>query len=377
MKASNVTTAFSTKMRIGKRVSLCALILSFVLTASSTCWLSSMADNQRLINVMTRNMDEGTDLDFVLNAATFDDLLNAAADTYLEVAASNIPERSAGIAREIQSSLPDFVGLQEVTLWRTGPLGGPATETAFDPLQSLIDELDRLGLHYSPAAVITDFDFELPSSLGIDVRRTDRDVLLARTDLDTSQLKVLNVFAQHFDTTLPIDSPLLGHLEVPSGWISVEAKIRGIEYRVITTHLDSLVPLVRLGQASELAQALANSELPVVLIGDFNSDAESSDPDQNGAYRLLRGSGFLDAWSTAHPGDPGFTWPLHDEDPFIPFSTPNQRIDLVLFRGLEEVVSVDLIGNTLNDLTPSGLWPSDHAGIAATLQVGRPACLEE
>jgi len=316
-------------------------------------------------------MDEGTDLDFVLNATTFDDLLNAVADTYLEVAASNIPERAAGIAREIQSSLPDFVGLQEASLWRTGPLGGPATETAFDPLQSLLDELDRLGLRYSPAAIITNFDFELPSALGFDVRRTDRDVLLARADLDASELKLSSIRAQHFQTTLPIDSPLLGHLEVPSGWISADVKIRGKECRLITTHLDSLVPNVRLAQAAELAQATVDSELPVVLIGDFNSDAESSDPDQNGAYQLLRGAGFLDAWLTVHPGDPGFTWPLHDEDPFTPFSTPNQRIDLVLYRDLE-AVGVELIGNRLDDLTPSGLWPSDHAGLVATLQVSQP-----
>jgi hypothetical protein len=174
-------------------------------------------------------MDERTDLDFVLNATRFDDLLNAVADTYLEVAASKIPERAAGIAQEIRSSLPDLVGLEEASLWQTGPLGGPATETAFDPLQSLLDEFDRLGLHYSPAAVITDFDFELPSALGFDLRRTDREIhiLLVRTDLNASELKVTSIRAQLFDTTLPIDSPLLGHLEVPSGWIFADAKIWG------------------------------------------------------------------------------------------------------------------------------------------------------
>jgi endonuclease/exonuclease/phosphatase family metal-dependent hydrolase len=142
----------------------------------------------------------------------------------------------------------------------------------------------------------------------------------------------------------------------------------GKEYRLITTHLDSLAPIDRMGQAVELAQATAESELPVVLIGDFNSDAESSDPDQNGAYQLVRGAGFLDARHTTHRGDSGFTWPLHDEDPFTPFSGPSQRIDVVLYREVE-VVDVELIRNRLEDLTPYGLWPSDHAGLAATLQV--------
>jgi endonuclease/exonuclease/phosphatase family metal-dependent hydrolase len=332
---------------------------------------TTSADSQRIVTVMTRNVDEGTDLDFILAAAaagTFDDLLAAVALTYEEVAASNIPERAAALAREIRDAQPDLVGLQEVSIWRTGPLFDPrpARKVAFDPLRSLLEELDRLGLHYAPVAIVTDFDFELPSTLGIDIRRTDRDVLLVRIG---SGVTVSNVQARTFDTKLPFVSPLLGQLEVPSGWISADVKIRGEQFRFVTTHLDNLSPLVRLGQAFELSQGPTNTELPVVLLGDFNSDAESSDPDQNGAYQLLLGAGFLDAWSAAHPGVSGFTWPLHDEDPFTPFSTPSQRIDLVLFRGLNQVLSAELIGNETSDLTPSGLWPSDHAGVVVTLRI--------
>jgi hypothetical protein len=226
--------------------------------------------------------------------------------------------------------------------------------------------LEQLGLQYEVVAIVTDFDFELPSALGFDVRRTDRDVLLARTDTGVS---VSNVRARNFETKLPFDSPLLGQIEIPAGWISADVRIRGTQFRVVTTHLDNLSPLVRLGQAFELSQGPTNTELPVVLLGDFNSDAESSDPDQNGAYQLLLNAGFLDAWSAEHPGVSGFTWPLHDEDPFTPFLTPTQRIDLVLFRGLDQVLSAELIGDQLSDLTPSGLWPSDHAGLVVTLRL--------
>jgi endonuclease/exonuclease/phosphatase family metal-dependent hydrolase len=320
---------------------------------------------------MTQNVDEGTDLDFILAAAaggTFVDLLAAVAQTYEEVVASNIPERAAALAREIRDTQPDLVGLQEVSIWRTGPLFDPkpARKVAFDPLKSLLEELERLGLQYEVVAIVTDFDFELPSALGFDVRRTDRDVLLARTDTGVS---VSNVRARNFETKLPFDSPLLGQIEIPAGWISADVRIRGTQFRVVTTHLDNLSPLVRLGQAFELSQGPTNAELPVVLLGDFNSDAESSDPDQNGAYQLLLNAGFLDAWSAEHPGVSGFTWPLHDEDPFTPFLTPTQRIDLVLFRGLDQVLSAELIGDQLSDLTPSGLWPSDHAGLVVTLRL--------
>jgi len=329
---------------------------------------TTSADSQRFVTVMTRNVDEGTDLDFILAATSFDELLAAVAETYQEVVASNIPERAAALAREIRDAQPDVVGLQEVTKWRTGPLGGPADDVAFDLLQSLLDELEGLGLHYEPVAVVEDFDFELPSALGFDVRRTDRDVLLARTDLKTSGFKLVNVQASVFDTKLEFDT-FFGHIVVPAGWISADVKIRGKQFRLVTTHLDNLSPLVRFAQANELVQGPANTNSPVVLIGDFNSDAESGDPEQNGSYQLLRSSGFCDAWSKLHPSDPGFTWPLHDEDPFTPSSTPNQRIDLVLFRGLDRPLSADLIGNELSDLTASGLWPSDHAGLVVTLRL--------
>ena len=46
-------------------------------------------------------------------------------------------------------------------------------------------------------------------------------------------------------------------------------------------------------------------------------------------------------------------------------STLTDRIDLVLFRGALAVADVSLVGNQQTDRTPSGLWPSDHAGVLA------------
>ncbi len=41
----------------------------------------------------------------------------------------------------------------------------------------------------------------------------------------------------------------------------------------------------------------------------------------------------------------------------------------MLFRGGFGTLGAQLIGNTTADLTPSGLWPSDHAGVVTTLQL--------
>jgi endonuclease/exonuclease/phosphatase family metal-dependent hydrolase len=46
-----------------------------------------------------------------------------------------------------------------------------------------------------------------------------------------------------------------------------------------------------------------------------------------------------------------------------------KRVDLVLTRGGFDTVSAAVVGEQLADRTPSGLWPSDHAGVVATLQL--------
>jgi hypothetical protein len=41
----------------------------------------------------------------------------------------------------------------------------------------------------------------------------------------------------------------------------------------------------------------------------------------------------------------------------------------VMLRGISAVSDVRLVGNAPRDKTPSGLWPSDHAGLAVTLRI--------
>lgn len=344
--------------------------VAFLFLAGFPAAHAADGNRDRVLTVMTRNMDNGTDFGLIFAAQTQAQLLTAVAQTYAEIQASNIPERADGIAKEIEAAQPDLVGLQEVFSYRVGPLGGPAAIVTYDALQSLLAALERRGLHYQPLAVQTNFDAEVPAfspSTGyFDVRATDHDVVLVRTDLDVSQLKVENVQAQHFATNLTFNSPVTGALAVPRGWIAVDGKKRGKSFRFVTTHLESASPEIRAVQAVELINGPANTMLPVIFAGDFNSDAQSGDPAQNAAYRIFLGAGYQDAWLVLHPGDFGFTWPLHGEDPFTPIATPSQRIDLVLAIGRLRPSAIQLIGNRTADLTPSGLWPSDHAGLVAS-----------
>jgi hypothetical protein len=351
-----------------RKTAVIAFVLSLVAAGGSgaTALADLLGQSARAVPVMTQNMDEGTDFGPLLSASTPLQLLSAVAATYLEVQASNIPERAAALAREIEAKQPTLVGLQEVSLWRIGPFGvPPAANVAFDQLASLLGALNQLGLHYAPIGIQTELDAEAPSLLGFDVRVTDRNVVLARTDLMASQFQVLGVQLQNYAAELVVPT-LAGSLPVPRGWISVDAQIRGTSYRFITTHLEAVSAAIQVAQGNELLLGPANTTLPLVIAGDFNS-AAAGGPDSSTTYTNMIKGGLTDAWTVASPTVTGFTWPLHGEDPFTPTATLSERIDLVLIRNGVGVSAATRVGDSTADQTPSGLWPSDHAGVVATL----------
>ena len=73
--------------------------------------------------------------------------------------------------------------------------------------------------------------------------------------------------------------------------------------------------------------------------------------------------------------DDGFTC-CQNEFVDNPVSELYERIDVILadFGGLEpklEKAKFYVLGDQPADATPSGLWPSDHAGVAAKLEFDR------
>ena len=79
----------------------------------------------------------------------------------------------------------------------------------------------------------------------------------------------------------------------------------------------------------------------------------------------MRNNGFGDAWVATHPDNPGFTWDLNNT-----VSSPlNQRIDFIFFRDGVRALNSRLAGARVQDQI-EGLWPSDHAGVRATLLIG-------
>ena len=115
------------------RNSMSRLIICILLILGAPSVNAGQGDHRdRTLRVMTRNMDLGSDFGYIFEALATNPnnqsaLLLAITKTYLEVLASQIPQRADALAAEIQTTQPDLVALQEVSTLSTGPLGGPAT----------------------------------------------------------------------------------------------------------------------------------------------------------------------------------------------------------------------------------------------------------
>lgn len=336
--------------------------------------LPAQAQAHRELTVMTRNLYLGASLTPIFAAQSQAGLVGAVTATYAAALASDFPGRAELLADEIVAAGPHLVGLQEVSLWRTGTPGppgsvlAPADTVSQDFLQLLLDALAARGASYEAISISEAFDGQLPAAgpSGLfNVRLTDRDVILARTDLPTSQLKVLSTDEGLFDAALEL--PVLGApLRVERGWNRADVKVRGKVVRFVNSHLEAFDPgeVVRVAQAQELLAGPLDTELPVVLAGDFNSAASDGV-----AYGVLLGGGFDDAWSATNPAEAGLTC-CHAAHLLNPTADAefDTRIDLILTRGLH-VLTAERVGVDPDHRTPEGRWPSDHAGVVATVRI--------
>jgi hypothetical protein len=350
--------------------------------SNDRCLPGNLASNKDrpLITFMTRNLYLGADPSPVFEAVGRGDrldIIQATTSAWATVKATNFPERAKALADEIERSDPLLVGLQEVSLYRTGPFDSffgnqtRATHVEFDYLDILRRELIERDLHYAPVAVTVNIDAENPgyTAPGVlqDIRLTDHDVILARTDLLDSKLQLSNRQGGNFANYASVPIGNTGQsIKLLRGWNSVDVTLHGQTFRFINSHLEQEGPFneIQVAQGHEILQGPADTDLPVILAGDFNSRADRTGTP---TYGNLIGAGFNDAWRATHPRDLGNTWG-HDEDLRNTTADLTQRLDLVLFRDNLCALDADVVGDELTDRTPSGLWPSDHAGVVATLR---------
>ena len=107
----------------------------------------------RAITVMTRNLYLSADLTPVMGAASPEEIPGAVGEAWNRIVLNDFPARADAIAREIQGTRPDVIGLQEVAKFRIQSpgdflVGNPQAATAveYDYLTLLLDALQARGL---------------------------------------------------------------------------------------------------------------------------------------------------------------------------------------------------------------------------------------
>jgi endonuclease/exonuclease/phosphatase family metal-dependent hydrolase len=322
------------------------------------------------LKVMTRNVYLGADLIPLAVPAPLAAFEQAAAQRFQTVQANDFPTRAKALTAEIRKAKPDIVGVQEATIWRRGADGvkdGPqthATEVIYDSSKALQKALKAAGSPYKEVVGRAWFDFEAPTALGYDVRVTQRDVILVRKG---SKLKVRKTFrgqfTNHFDPTTPV-----GVARQLRGWVGVDATLARKRVRFVSTHLEAYSPAIADQQMQQLLSKsgpMGSKKRKSILVGDYNSAPGANANDRgttrtDNAYDSAIKAGFRndlpprktccfaeDLRSTAKPLE---TW-----------------IDHVLVRSRPriKVLRSGIVGTK----QVGGLYPSDHAGVTATLRL--------
>lgn len=405
-------------MRLASLAFVALLTLTWCATASATT-----------TKVMTRNLYLGADVGVALKQLP--DMPAAAQFMWEQVQATDITRRAPLFAAEAARERPDVIGLQEATTWSCSTGFGGNRRVVFDFTRDFLAATTAAGTPYVIAAAngrtATNPGFSLgpipfltrihdPQTFqplfgtdDADCGLQTSDALLVRADLAADVLAA-GTFDYPTETAL---APLV--LVVPRGFAWADIRIDGTPVRFVTTHLESFwapdeVPRAAL-QAAELVRTLEPTSMPLVAMGDFNSDprdprnpldnpagqpeASATCPEQVGgdarcsAYWTMLDAGYVDAGPDA--ADPrNFTWGasalLAGPDLVrLPAALRKgnrygftDRFDFTFVRNGARTIDARLIGHTW----PEGpdLWDCDapgqvrNAALAATaLGLQRPS----
>jgi endonuclease/exonuclease/phosphatase family metal-dependent hydrolase len=369
----------------GGRLPLTAAV---ALIAIFALWLlpsaASAQGKGHAVGVMTRNLYLGADLTPAINASGAAEFIAANGQILRDVDANNFPVRAKGLAQEIQSKAPDLVGLQEVSLWRDGPVdfNAPftgnftASHVTYDYLQLLLNQLNNGKERYRVVFTEPEFDFEAPAdydgnpatgTLGADKngRLTMRDVMLARVG---HGVKIYRAFGGHYRTLFSPTVAGLVTISVLRGWEAADVKVRGSgAFRFVNTHLEAFGdPTIREAQAKELVEpgGPATGSLPVVLVGDLNSDDDTVQGGDRLAYNALINAGFTER-STNNPLSCCLNSSIITANNGS-VSDFDHQVDHVLTNDPQ----ITLLNSSVTGRVPvNGFWDSDHAGVFSLLNI--------
>jgi hypothetical protein len=335
----------------------------------------------KVAGVMTRNLYLGADLAPVIAAKNTEQVVSASGAVLRDVVANDFPTRAKGLAHEILEQKPDLVGLQEVAYWHTTPITPAGKELTIDYLELLLNQLNKGpgADRYEVVVVQPEFGTETPADFngvandgpGGELADAEvlgkllmRDVILARTG---AGVHTWNASGGNFKTLLEL--PVGGQtVAVKRGWTATDAQVRGSHpFHFVNTHLEAFHPLVRAAQAQELVApgGPATSNLPVVLVGDLNSDDDTVAGADRLAYQALLAAGFVER-STDNPLGCCLNSSLLAEGAGGSVSDFDHQVDHVMTN---DPAGITLESSEVTGLLPvNGFWDSDHAGLYSALR---------
>lgn len=168
----------------------------------------------------------------------------------------------------------------------------------------------------------------------------------------------------------PIESCENTFLPTTEGWeqrglLDARIDLPGLgEVAILNTHFQSNASgeadeaaNQRTQQADAVAEYVADIDLPVILMGDFNAEPV----DDELASLADEESGLTDAWSVVYDGSEGLTRPSHPEE------DPVERIDLIFLTDEFTATFTEVVIDQVTRMA------SDHYPVISDLDVGNQA----
>ncbi len=358
--------------------------------------------------VMSRNIYLGADVGVALDLIP--DMPAAAQFMWDQVTKNDFSKRSIALATEIQSYKPDVIGLQEATIWYCKKnawskkvavfnftdqlleaLGGDYVlaskdgKTAFNPGYS-INPIPFLTMVKDPTRFQKLFGQD-KAACGFQIG----DALAIKKELSA---QVINVGNTEYEASYSIIPTLM---TIYRGYTWADIAIQNIPVRFISTHLESIWDENKVPnsakQAAQLIEDVSETNMPLVVIGDFNSDprdprpANAANPglqptasdecpagsSKCNAYRLMKEAGFNDAGPDASQPTT-YTWGMNalltGPDPDRLKSAQGMgneygftdRLDYIFTKNGVDVSTSQIIGF-------KAPYATDHAGVFAEFTI--------
>jgi endonuclease/exonuclease/phosphatase family metal-dependent hydrolase len=325
-------------------------LLALAAALAAPAALAPAAAQARDVTVMTRNVYLGADL-IPLAQAPAAQFQQAASGVFDSVVAGDPNARMRLVAGEIAKAKPDLVGLQEVSLWRTGA-SAPAGTVAYDFSGAILARLKQLHAGYRLAVLKRGFNVEGPTDKGFDVRLTLGDAILVRKGVRVSHVRA-GVFAHQL--TIPTNG--IGPVVVTRGWNELDARIGRTRLHFVNTHLEAYDATVRAAQASELVAGPLKSKRTTILVGDLNSGPSLPQAPDRLAYAAIAKAGFKEERTAK------FSCCFNDD---LKSGGWDHNVDHVMAKPKVKLVRSSITGA---ETTAAGLHPSDHGGVVSRLRL--------